>query len=243
MRSRLIRRLVAATGLLLVLSACDRQIQYAVLTTVFTGVPPMDELYGDTVPEQDAKEIAALGRDNRVVFKHPLWESRQCGACHQPSAAGDTVSFEWQIEQFGVADLAELPAVGGLLLPADKLCVKCHLDKTGRRAIRERLWLHNPVARGDCLACHSEHKSLNLSILKRPLAETCLPCHQADQLPVDCASGDGGDSETPDCLSCHNTHVGRDRMLLRRDFTEVKVLAVPYQEPMPAGDQPTAVDE
>jgi predicted CXXCH cytochrome family protein len=107
---------------------------------------------------------------------------------------------------------------GELKSVADKLCSGCHVDKTALRAISDRLWLHNPTAKGECLACHDPHQSKFSGVLRKPAEQICQSCHSSASLaalplhPVDGRP----------CLECHNPHMGRDRILLRKEYQEQK---------------------
>lgn len=107
---------------------------------------------------------------------------------------------------------------GPLLAGKDKLCSSCHTDKTGLRAIKDQLWLHNPTAKGDCLACHDAHQSKYSGVLHKPADQICLPCHPADKLAGLPMHRQGNEP----CLSCHNPHMGKDRRLLKLEYQEVK---------------------
>lgn len=218
-------------------SGCEQQTQYSILTTIFTGVPPMEELYGEAAPEKTVAETFSLAQSDEYMYQHPLWADGQCASCHILSEH-TAVQAVKQSKNNSLAPAADYkaggPTVAGLLLPADKLCIKCHLDKTARRAIRDRLWLHNPVAQGKCLACHAEHQSPHQAHLRLSPAELCLSCHKVEQLPEACADGPG----TRKCLGCHNTHMGKNRKLLASEYTEVKIMAgtvpvPPVSQPLP----------
>ncbi|MCF8056186.1 MAG: cytochrome c3 family protein [Desulfocapsa sp.] len=230
MITRVLPYLIALLSVLTLTAGCDRQTQYSVLTTVFTGVPPMEELYGDTLSEEKATLEGSIEKSEVTLFLHPLWAARKCSVCHTISA-----DEQMNIVEDGNGEPPEASskktAMPALLMPANKLCINCHLDKTARRAIRDRLWLHNPVARGDCLSCHSAHQSSNLAHLKQSLDKICAICHDPDKLPRECLAGPTNEQTKNSCLSCHNSHMGRNRFLLTRDYTEAKITAEPVPKP------------
>ena len=228
MEVRFLTFLLPLLILLSITSGCEKQTQYAILTTVFTGVPPMEELYGNTESEVKVKDASTVKEPLQATFKHPLWAAKQCTACHKAAPDAEDV-VEGEILQ--PDPLTTDSKVGEIILPPNQLCIKCHLDKTARRAIRERLWMHNPVAIGDCLSCHSKHQSANHGHLKLPLSEICSSCHKTDQLPGECLNGSVSDKTQNKCLNCHNTHIGQNRFLLIRDYTETKIVAGPIPEP------------
>ena len=210
--ARIFFRSIVTFVLLFVLVGCDRQTRYQLISTVFTGVPSYEEFYADT---PSAKDIEKGNELEKVFSQHPLWGAGKCGACHSSE-----VEKNVSVESYPNDKLEET-----LVLPPNKLCVKCHADKTPRRAIRDKLWLHNPVAKGDCLACHAHHQSNYTFLLKRSYKQICTDCHSnPDLLPDDCtiSSNELPGAKLSSCLSCHNSHMGADKNLLHKDYVEVK---------------------
>jgi predicted CXXCH cytochrome family protein len=231
MIARVLTYLITLLSVLTITAGCDRQTQYSVLTTVFTGVPPMEELYGDTLSEEKAKFDGSVEKSEAIMFLHPLWAARKCSVCHIISA-----DEKMNMVEDGNGEPPEASskktAMPALVMPTNKLCINCHLDKTARRAIRDRLWLHNPVAKGDCLSCHSAHQSSNLAHLKQSPDKICAICHEPDKLPRECLSGPTNEQTNNNCLNCHNTHMGRNRFLLTQDYKETKKAAGPVPGPV-----------
>lgn len=219
------------------LAGCSLQTRQQALDFFFTGVPPLEELHKSPItvtsrPKEQPADPAGLAavKDRKtapgeteaaaqapVLFSHPVWTEGDCSACH----AG-TGSFGFQsggAEPKGAA--AKLFNSGGgipgkLRHPKEKVCLTCHKEKTGLRAIKDNLWLHNTTAKGECLACHDPHQSRLRGMLRVPAEELCRSCHQAEELadlPVHSAGPEP-------CLSCHDPHMGRDRRLLRQDYPE-----------------------
>lgn len=220
----LIKRLFLAGSIVFLLCGCDRQTRYNIVTTIFTGVPPFDQYYSEKktitpIIKQEPKE---------TVFSHPLWESGQCRYCHNnyPKTPGAEKAATGN-EITGSSE-AKAP---GLDLPSQKLCIKCHIDKTPRRAIRERLWLHNTVAKGNCLSCHAQHQSKHTAHLRWPPSEICTTCHEhnVENLPAACLAKLSPKEQLSGCLACHNAHMGTNRFLLSRDFRETKRAAAPVK--------------
>jgi predicted CXXCH cytochrome family protein len=109
------------------------------------------------------------------------------------------------------------PSPGKLVVPRKELCLKCHIDKSEAKALREGIWLHTPAAKGDCLKCHDPHQSDHQYLLLEAPRQICIPCHSGPkvlELPAH--------QEPGECLTCHNPHLGKDRRLLTKDYREVK---------------------
>lgn len=234
------RRLKAVAGLLallLLLCACTRQTRHEVLTFFFTGVPPL-ETPSAAAMQASAADVAAqkqkAERGSRFseaskaqsapaepekprYYSHPMWFEGQCDVCHEGSNL-----FTFQAPTAGSSAQSErvffsgggMP--GALKMPANRLCGGCHVDKTGLRAIKDQLWLHNPTAKGDCLACHDAHQSKISGILRKPAQELCMSCHKQEAL----AAVSAHRLEDKPCLDCHTNHMGKDRNLLRKDYLE-----------------------
>lgn len=209
--------------LVFVLCGCDRQARYNIVSTIFTGVPPIDEYY------RDKKEIKVIAKKQpkKIVFSHPLRKAQQCELCHGRKVLTGQLGSGSQHEKEESGANNNYSA--DLLMPPEKLCIKCHVDKTPRRAIRDRLWLHNRVAKGNCLYCHAPHESENIAHLRWPISEICTQCHEHDIeiLPEVCRKELLPKEKELGCLSCHNAHMGKNRFLLTRDFQEIKRIVSP----------------
>ena len=221
-----------------VLSGCSPQARHTLLTFFFTGVPPLeseqrpaaspgpivtaDQQSVPVLQDDEAPAVTAPPKPKQEYYSHPLWEDGSCAACHQvnklfsftPGAAGGKRKTTPVFYAGG-----GMP--GPLLKPKDTLCNECHTDKAGRRAIRENLWIHNPAAKGECLACHDAHQSRLTGVLRMPTDQLCRSCHTEEKLAALPTPHQG---EGP-CLSCHNPHLGKDRRLLTAEYREVKQTA------------------
>ena len=230
----------------LVISGCSSQTRHQVLTFFFTGVPALEEKQVDSTAVVDLPLIvkdksAQAAQKNRMaitpgpqenlpvvpvvpqLFSHTVWAAGDCSACHEGNGM-----FGFQpVGQVKKTAAAKVFYSGGgmpgkLRQPKDKICTPCHTDKTGLRAIKENLWLHNTTAKGDCLDCHDAHQSKQSGVLRRPAEQLCQPCHPANKLAVIPMHNSGDEP----CLSCHNPHMGKDRRLLIQDYQEVKQAAI-----------------
>ena len=223
-------------------AGCSSQTRHEVLTFFFTGVPPLEETSsGDKSGPDDAvvvkhtqtqknstslKNAAAVPEKPLPIvpeaprlFSHTVWAEGECSSCHEGS---DTFGFTTVVKPGKSATSKIFYAGGGmpgkLLQPKEKICLPCHKDKSGLRAIKDQLWLHNPVARGDCLSCHDAHQGKYQGVLRKSPDQLCSSCHPQTKLAATAMHRD----EKAPCLSCHNPHMGIDRSLLTKDYQEVE---------------------
>lgn len=224
--------------LAVVLTGCSHQVRHELLTFFFTGVPPLEgeqkPVEATSQPAVKDQKTAPTGQSagastafsppklQQQYYSHPLWEDGSCAACHQ-------VNKLFSLTPGEAGGKRQAPAVfysgggmpGPLLSPKDNLCKGCHTDKTGLRAIRDKLWIHNTAAKGNCLACHDAHQSRQAGVLRMPADKLCRSCHPEEKL----AGIPMHRQVSEPCLSCHNPHLGKDRRLLTQDYREVKQTA------------------
>ncbi len=119
---------------------------------------------------------------------------RDCLACHgeKPDEAA-----------------SEPPA---LVEPMPALCVRCHGALTSSLG-----WAHGPFVSGQCLFCHTAHKSTHRSLLAKPVPELCTQCHETKDL-----AGVPHHSEVSytSCLDCHRGHASPHQDLLKDVFLQ-----------------------
>jgi predicted CXXCH cytochrome family protein len=111
------------------------------------------------------------------VYKsvHPPYAQRQCTSCHAASARMNP----------------------SLQLP--KACSTCH-----PRFFTSEVG-HAPAADGDCTMCHEMHRSRELHLLKMPVLDTCVECHdEPEDLSEEAHSG----PDAEQCTKCHDPHFG-----------------------------------
>ena len=227
---------------ILAISGCSRSSRHQALTFFFTGVPPLEEKQANPAAvisptgnlgkqagktPQEKRKAVLPGEKEALpalpeapkLYSHPAWAGGNCSLCHEGSV---TLGFQ----PVGQAKKTAAPKVfysgggmpGKLRHPKEKICTKCHTDKTGLRAIKDNLWLHNPTAKGNCLACHDAHQSKHHGTLRKAPEQLCQECHHAEDLakvPMH------NDAKEP-CLSCHTPHMGKDRHLLIKEYREIK---------------------
>jgi predicted CXXCH cytochrome family protein len=240
-------RLLTVVLFSLAAAGCSQQAGHQLLTFFFTGVPPLEEQQTEQTassgttpvlkeqrsagaarqPSDKKQKSAAPGQQDAVpivpeaprLYSHTVWAEGDCSPCHEGSGV-----FGFQpVGKLSKSSSPKLFNSGGgmpgkLRRPEDKICTTCHTDKTGLWAIKNDLWLHNPTARGECLACHDAHQSKQRGVLRSPPEQLCQPCHPAEKMAA--IPMHPADSES--CLSCHNPHMGKDRHILTKEYREVK---------------------
>ncbi|MDH3519155.1 MAG: cytochrome C [Myxococcales bacterium] len=90
-----------------------------------------------------------------------------------------------------------------------KVCLECHETFAG---ILKKRFVHTPLAKGNCVGCHSPHTSDHAKLLLADRGEMCAECH-AEVVPSGALSAhkvviDG------ECTSCHDAHASNNRMNL-----------------------------
>jgi predicted CXXCH cytochrome family protein len=169
--------LICVAGLVL-FCGCEAGTRYQVLSFFFDGVPaPEDQSSLSKGAGTDANNPA--GRPEQHASKHGPYAAKLCAACHDPNT-------------------------NALLLPKDKLCLKCHDLQTGRKQ-------HGPVASGSCLVCHDPHRASNEHLLVAPAREFCMFCHD----PKEIYAREAHRGITTSCTVCHNPHGSDNDYFLR----------------------------
>lgn len=100
------------------------------------------------------------------------------------------------------------------------MCYKCHGEFSALEA-----WVHGPVATGDCLLCHEQHKTKIPFLLRKPVPELCYQCHDVQAIRM---TKNHGEESYSSCTDCHDGHAGATRSLLRQTFLE-KPAGLEYQ--------------
>jgi predicted CXXCH cytochrome family protein len=171
---------------LLLVASCDEGKRHNVLTFFFDGVPPLPgEVSGAGSSAPSGTEPAAAPVQTWWVHE-PL---KDCTLCHgrQPRRG-----FSSKVQL-----VAEVP----------QLCYQCHEEFTALKG-----WVHGPVAAGDCLLCHEQHKSRNEALLIKPVPELCYQCHEVQAIHT---IDQHGEESYQHCTDCHDGHASTARALLR----------------------------
>ena len=69
---------------------------------------------------------------------------------------------------------------------------------------------HPPVADGECLICHEPHRSMEAALLRLPVLDTCVNCHDE---PEDLSEEAHGAGDVDNCTTCHDPHFGGAALL------------------------------
>ncbi len=164
-------------GAMILLGGCEAKTRYQVLSFFFDGVPAPREEAQLTTPSGGTDEKQAVQQERSS--KHGPYAAKMCSACHDPST-------------------------NALLLPREKLCLKCHVIEAGRKQ-------HGPVASGGCLVCHDPHRSSNAYLLVSPAKEFCTYCHDPNEIYARPAH----QGVSASCTECHNPHGSDNDYFLR----------------------------
>lgn len=224
----LIYCIVLACFFLMFASGCDKYARHEVLTFFFTGVPPIDgeeDLQSEsslsrglTIEERREKkriEAKRMVEEQKIPsYVHGPYASGQCYLCHSTASSA---TFRTFVKKRSGTKGTQMGGVSlRLVMEENKLCIDCHAEKSVDVAYGKGLWVHGPVSKGICTACHSPHQSpYEYMLLTGNSKDMCSKCH-----------AEGFIEETEDhlrgdeCTSCHNPHVGKSRFLLKKDFDE-----------------------
>ena len=178
-----------------IITGCDREARYKILTFFFEGVPPLDgeenavETEITTVDKSPQPAVAQKKNISRILqqrrsSKHD-WVA-DCNKCHM----GGMGSGKRQ-----------------LIRPMPDLCYSCHTNYYAAAG-----YLHGPIAVGECVFCHNPHKTKYVYLQKAPQPELCYRCHVRENMVT--ITGHKENMETI-CTDCHDPHVSSMKMLLK----------------------------
>jgi predicted CXXCH cytochrome family protein len=121
-----------------------------------------------------------------------------------------------------------IPAVSHAADMADSPCYECH-DKS--KEVFGTGSPHQPVADGDCSACHADHGAENKLVLSKEVPELCWDCH--DEM-------NGAQKHDPvasgNCLDCHSIHTAPNKGLIEKAGGELCAECHDVQEKAVAGN-------
>lgn len=167
--------------------SCDEIERQQMLTFFFDGVPPLGSRnFEEELVNSNSQESEPGGQE-------PVWyvhePRKDCANCHQKQRTG---RFSGQTR---------------LIAPVPKLCHNCHPDYTA-----SALFVHGPVAVGQCLFCHNPHKSKIKHLLNGPEPKLCYFCHDVSMVELIPAHLT---QQTSACTDCHNPHAASTKALLK----------------------------
>jgi predicted CXXCH cytochrome family protein len=181
------------------ISCSDPVERHKVLGFFFDGVPPliteanegeMGPPRPDSMSEQTESGVEKQRKEIGYVHE-PV--TKDCNSCHKRMEKG-----QWALPEF-----KKKPP---------ELCYDCHDEVRQTKG-----FVHGPVAVGECLFCHTPHRSPNKYLLKEKDPELCYKCHQ--KLWIMTMSAHTGESISS-CLSCHSGHAGATVSLLKPDWNQ-----------------------
>ena len=103
--------------------------------------------------------------------------------------------------------------------PAE-LCAQCHTREKFPKGK-----LHGPLNVGECIACHDPHRSVNSHLLRLPVPQLCMGCHEKTitYQEIDEHIEDKGG----ECTRCHDPHASTRDAFLRKVFLPVVNKPIP----------------
>jgi predicted CXXCH cytochrome family protein len=171
-------------GILLV--SCDQVKHRDVLTFFFDGVEPPSPAGFERGP-LDPNGVPVQAAQAPAWYVHE--PTRDCTNCHDTQRQSQS------------------PGQAYLIAPVPGLCYECHDDPT----VSAR-FVHGPVAVGECLFCHQQHKSRIKHLLLAAEPDLCYLCHDVANIMAIPAHL----TERPSlCADCHDPHVSMERPLLK----------------------------
>lgn len=167
--------------------ACSPELGHGVKTFLFDGVPTpykveVSKVNDSLIGLSTSINRNALSSVRDDFYYHEPYKEKDCLSCHDENNKGK------------------------LKLEPLQLCNECHDDFKNTYEV-----LHGPVASGNCMACHTPHKSKTRNLLVESEQDLCLDCHNMARIFQDKAHKDIEDTS---CIECHNTHGGRDNNFL-----------------------------
>ncbi len=169
------------------LISCDEVQRHETLMFFFDGVPPLqsDIIQKDLV-DSNSIEPNQPGQEPAWYAHEP---TRDCTNCHSKRKQR---SFSPQTH---------------LKAPIPELCYTCHDDFTS-----SALFVHGPVAVGQCTFCHNPHRSKIRHLLVTPEPGLCFLCHDKNTIELIAAHLP---KQLSNCTDCHNPHTSSTKGLLQ----------------------------
>lgn len=171
--------------------SCDEVQHHKTLTFFFDGVPPLQpEMFPEGFVDSNSLEPDQTGQKPAWYAHEP---TKNCSNCH---AKRRQRSFSTQTR---------------LIAPIPKLCYNCHDDYTSSAS-----FVHGPVAVGQCIFCHTPHRSKIEHLLVSPEPGLCYLCHDRNTIELIAAHLP---NQLSTCTDCHNPHASSTKALLKNSST------------------------
>ena len=71
---------------------------------------------------------------------------------------------------------------------------------------------HDPVANGECAACHNPHQADEPALLSKDRRKVCFECHEENDMATVKAHASAPQES---CVTCHDPHSGKDKYFLK----------------------------
>ncbi len=200
--------------IVLLASGCDKLTKRKILVFVF---PPLAKEKKSVTETVETTKPSSMTKKSvsppPAYFVHGPKAQGECNQCHESSGS---YAFR-KLDATGTSALSSGRSVSGRLVqPVSLLCVDCHASKSQKVVYGDHLWLHGPVAQGECTLCHQPHQSeFRYLLLKNRSVELCGSCHTKGYI-----SENEEHTKGEECISCHNPHAGKNHLLLKKDYKE-----------------------
>lgn len=157
-------------------------------------------LFSLSLTAQNSIENSCLECHKELVSKEFVHgpTAADCAACHEPTGAEHSNAI----------------TTGGFTLFAtgSQMCYECHTELPEEHQLR---YVHEPLEKGECMACHDIHSADNSKLLISQSPDLCLSCHEefvaekAEATNIHTASFEGDA-----CMQCHTPHASKVKRLL-----------------------------
>lgn len=160
---------------------------------------------------------------------HAQAEQEGCASCHDPHSTGnrlllvDARSYRRRKSRMTLVGSAHsrwtrkdcatchlLEKSNAPIKDVNQRCLNCH--KKVHASATGGGYLHDPVRKGQCTACHVAHKSTLPKLIKPDAEANCTPCHSMEEVLKKNPAHPS--TRRVECLLCHRGHTARGKHLL-----------------------------